>query len=907
MTNINPYLFHYNTDINGNLQTVKIDNEKSQASPLHFAIQMSQIPKKGQGIVVLNDKNEELYEVNKRNKISSNSYWVDYNNGIIYLDSINAGKVFTYSFHGIGWEFISCSRIVDFKNVNGQTIRETLQEIIDKGRECIDALNTIGNAIELLKRIENYILVATELDIKLKEDIRIGDQLHIDLTNDISTGSTLHKNLTNDITVGDQLHNNLTNDISTGTTLDTNLKASITEGNTTKSELDKSRLEAQNDIATIKATGNGTWTIPSSAWVGAEPNLTYTINHKMNSKDLIVAVIDTSTQKSVMADYRIVDMNNIEMQSMEATSITVTINAKYYSGKDANIIAQEVIDARGVEANLKTRLDKYGTQLEENTKQLSNTNYLFENLSVCKHKKDINNALATLQANQVYAMYDELMTRFPIRITKAVYGQDDFGNDLAYYEIKSKVEILTTTETYNDNNSYNNNVKQLILTSGVHGDEHCSVQGLYMNIKDILEEATEYEKFIGDTTKIIVMPVVNPSGFNKDSRTNGNGVDINRNFDINWDNVEEGQGTIYYKGPAANSEKETKFVIAVCEKYKNTLTKNGSCIMDFHDFAHWANEDKRVFWFSTNTPEIKQGLMAYTTFGEKIVKEFYPYLTYEQLNSTKYNHITTAESGNLIAYVSKVMKFNGCLIESCTVTRGQGNGKYFKEEQEFTYMNIYGALNFISKFIGKGTKNIITSLTEIGCSLNDTLETVIKAVPSKAMFIMRISSDSVLRDCLPWDPDHSKRVEGVLIINKSTTNDSVQASVTLNTVSSLLPHMYSCSYTEQGLVPWVDLSQKFFGSFSELGINSKTDTLQTLINTMPSGSNGLFSVTSADTAIYEGTPKTGDGLLSIEKLVSQNNIVKMEYMRVGSNQEVYKTWGNKSLGIKPWKELQYKV
>lgn len=375
MTNINPYLFHYNTDINGNLQTVKIDNEKSQASPLHFAIQMSQIPKKGQGIVVLNDKNEELYEVNKRNKISSNSYWVDYNNGIIYLDSINAGKVFTYSFHGIGWEFISCSRIVDFKNVNGQTIRETLQEIIDKGRECIDALNTIGNAIELLKRIENYIIVATELDIKLKEDIKIGDQLHIDLTNDISTGLTLHKNLTNDITVGDKLHNNLTNDISTGTTLDTNLKASITEGNTTKSELDKSRLEAQDDIATIKATGNGTWTIPSSAWVGAEPNLTYTINHKMNSKDLIVAVIDTTSQKSVMADYRIVDMNNIEMQSMEATNITVTINAKYYSGKDANIIAQEVIDARGVEVDLKSRLDKNDAQFDDIKNDVINVKY----------------------------------------------------------------------------------------------------------------------------------------------------------------------------------------------------------------------------------------------------------------------------------------------------------------------------------------------------------------------------------------------------------------------------------------------------------------------------------------------------------------------------------------------------
>lgn len=364
MNNVNPMLFHYNLDENGEPKSIDINGEQNQISSIHYSVQLKQRPDEKNNLVVIDDLNNTLSQVEDMEDITENTYYVDYHNALVYFHRSKAGKTFVFNYWGVGYELIGASRVYDEHDVNGQTVVKTLQEIIDRGRECIDALNTIGNAIELLKRIENYIIVATELDKALKEDIKVGNQLHIDLTNDISTGSTLHKNLTNDITVGDKLHNNLTNDISTGTTLDTNLKASITEGNTTKSELDKSRLEAQDDIATIKATGNGTWTIPSSAWVGTEPNLTCVINHKMNSKNLIVNVVDTLTQKSMFADFRVIDANNIEMQSMEACSITVVINARYYSGKDANTVQQEIIDARKGEINLKSKIDLIDTAIQ---------------------------------------------------------------------------------------------------------------------------------------------------------------------------------------------------------------------------------------------------------------------------------------------------------------------------------------------------------------------------------------------------------------------------------------------------------------------------------------------------------------------------------------------------------------
>lgn len=150
---------------------------------------------------------------------------------------------------------------------------------------------------------------------------------------------------------------------------------------TTMEDLENTIKQAEEDISKINAKGNDTYPIPSTSWVGSEPNLTCVINHKLNSKSLIIGVIDTDSQKSMFPDYRYIDMNSIEMQSIAKQNITVSINANYYSGKDANTIAQEVIDARKGEANLKAKIDKIDTSINTmntdiNTRQPKTDNTL---------------------------------------------------------------------------------------------------------------------------------------------------------------------------------------------------------------------------------------------------------------------------------------------------------------------------------------------------------------------------------------------------------------------------------------------------------------------------------------------------------------------------------------------------
>ncbi len=98
-----------------------------------------------------------------------------------------------------------------------------------------------------------------------------------------------------------------------------------------------------------------------------------------------------------------------------------------------------------------------------------------------------------------------------------------------------------------------------VLVIGVfHGDEP---QG-----KFLIEKYYETHK----NTNLLLLPCLNETGYQKGTRKNSNGVDLNRNFPTkNWEltNIEDD----YFGGNSPASEEETKFVVNVVEKYSPKL------------------------------------------------------------------------------------------------------------------------------------------------------------------------------------------------------------------------------------------------------------------------------------------------------------------------------------------------
>lgn len=125
------------------------------------------------------------------------------------------------------------------------------------------------------------------------------------------------------------------------------------------------------------------------------------------------------------------------------------------------------------------------------------------------------------------------------------------------------MEILKSSVTKNGNiiNLLGNNVKNGIIVIGVfHGDEP---QGKFL--------IDNYIKSF-DTDNLLFIPCLNPDGMFENTRTNANGVDLNRNFpteNFGQDGSSAGNNpNDYYGGSVPASEIETKFLVDIIDEYK---------------------------------------------------------------------------------------------------------------------------------------------------------------------------------------------------------------------------------------------------------------------------------------------------------------------------------------------------
>lgn len=114
----------------------------------------------------------------------------------------------------------------------------------------------------------------------------------------------------------------------------------------------------------------------------------------------------------------------------------------------------------------------------------------------------------------------------------------------------------------------------ILFVGGVHGDEP---EGVHLATK-LLEWLQENAK--NETKEIIpwiLIPCLNPDGYSQNERTNGNGVDLNRNFPArDWEPL--AKAPRYYPGPSPGSEPEIQALVKLIEDEKPHL------IVHFHSW-----------------------------------------------------------------------------------------------------------------------------------------------------------------------------------------------------------------------------------------------------------------------------------------------------------------------------------
>lgn len=194
-----------------------------------------------------------------------------------------------------------------------------------------------------------------------------------------------------------------------------------------------------------------------------------------------------------------------------------------------------------------------------------------------------------------------------------------------------------------------NGEKTALVIGGIHGREHISTKyilrvveeycfqnekssGIYgnFNIKNLLSEYTLY-----------IIPCANPDGLEiisgrmapkssvkvtdiTEYKANFNGVDLNRNFPLAWEYIDNGVTspyTHYFKGYKSMSESETRALKSLCDEN------------DFEFMLSFHIKGNCIFWGDTYNTE-NNGI--YKAFAEDIAKDGGFFLTEPTLKPTDY-------------------------------------------------------------------------------------------------------------------------------------------------------------------------------------------------------------------------------------------------------------------------------
>ena len=154
MDRINDTLFaHWNTDSNGNPVSVAC-TETQQVSPIHYCIQLNQIPDDAQLIEV--KKGSTIFsEVYDTQEIGTNQYKVDFGDGLIWFNKAQAGATITIKYSGRGYKTISAKRIMI--NDGDYVEQNTLQHLVDLNKQAVESVNNIqANLDSIVENARTY-------------------------------------------------------------------------------------------------------------------------------------------------------------------------------------------------------------------------------------------------------------------------------------------------------------------------------------------------------------------------------------------------------------------------------------------------------------------------------------------------------------------------------------------------------------------------------------------------------------------------------------------------------------------------------------------------------------------------------------------------------------------------------
>ena len=169
-----------NTDKHGNPISVK-QIETKQVSTIHNAIPLNYSIDRNHPIVITG-----FYQIYNQDEISDNTFFADYDQGILYFHSSQVGKSLAVTYMGTGYILISSNRIYRYSKVNGAQGNVSIESSFEKIENLLNTVIKDGNSLDATKAE----VVAARTDADGKTYPSLGSRLD-DMTSQLNNLNTI--------------------------------------------------------------------------------------------------------------------------------------------------------------------------------------------------------------------------------------------------------------------------------------------------------------------------------------------------------------------------------------------------------------------------------------------------------------------------------------------------------------------------------------------------------------------------------------------------------------------------------------------------------------------------------------------------------------------------------------------
>lgn len=171
-------------------EEIDIFNEVLMVSKTTFTATLSRIPSNRK--ILISHGYTSLTEVDAEPNI--NEFKVDRNTGEILFNSAMAGEKLIVDYHAIGKFCVSADNVSTNVDSNGNVI-ETLEGYLQKNKEIIDSVNTIGDGATVFNQLEAHIESAKNLMGNVIEGGNVNDKLVKTINNSKKADTNLNESI----------------------------------------------------------------------------------------------------------------------------------------------------------------------------------------------------------------------------------------------------------------------------------------------------------------------------------------------------------------------------------------------------------------------------------------------------------------------------------------------------------------------------------------------------------------------------------------------------------------------------------------------------------------------------------------------------------------------------------------